>query len=315
MGACEPVLRRVRSGDGAVLLATYDYGGAGRDVLLMHGNGLHARCYEPLVHVLRAAGLRVVGVDQRGAGASCLSEGGADLRWARFGEDVLAVQDALSLRSCLGFGHSLGGAACLLAEAARPGAFAALYLFEPVVAPDASGGEDEPHPWDEPLKRKVQAALKRRAVFPSRAAALSAYVEKPPLSLLHPTCLRLYVEHGFRRASLHAACAPRAKVELRRDVPGDGVTLCCQPETEAEIFRLGPRSGAERVLPRVVCPVTVGVGGRDTQDGPARVAPTVASRVVRGRLELHEQLGHFGPLEDPEKMAVAALASFALAKL
>jgi predicted dienelactone hydrolase len=36
----------------------------------------------------------------------------------RFAEDALAVQDALAMRPCLGFGHSLGGAALLLAGAA-----------------------------------------------------------------------------------------------------------------------------------------------------------------------------------------------------
>ena len=61
--------------------------------------------------------------------------GGADLHWQRMADDVLAVQDALGLRGCLGCGHSLGGCALLLAEAKRPGSFRALYVYEPVVAP------------------------------------------------------------------------------------------------------------------------------------------------------------------------------------
>jgi hypothetical protein len=43
--------------------------------------------------------------------------GGADLQWQRFADDVLAVQDALGMRGCLGVGHSLGGCALLLAGA------------------------------------------------------------------------------------------------------------------------------------------------------------------------------------------------------
>ena len=134
-----PVLRRVPSADGVVSLATFDYGGTGANVLFLHGNGLHVRAFDPMLRQLRRAGFRVVGLDQRGAGASTLPEGaacarsalhggshkrfslpgGADLHWQRMGDDVLAVQDALGLRGCLGCGHSLGGCALLLAEAKR----------------------------------------------------------------------------------------------------------------------------------------------------------------------------------------------------
>ena len=87
-------------------------------------------------------------------------------------DDVLAVQDALGLRGCLGCGHSLGGCALLLAEAKRPGSFRALYVYEPVVAPQATAGQE--HPWDKPLQPKVQAALNRRRTFPSREAVRRA---------------------------------------------------------------------------------------------------------------------------------------------
>jgi len=124
-----PVLRRVRSGDGQLDLAAYDYGAPTPDassVLVLHGNGLCARAYEPLCEQLRRAGFRVVALDQRGAGESRLpsdADLGSLLQWQRFGEDALAVVDALHLRDCVGFGHSLGGAAMLLAGAspALPG--------------------------------------------------------------------------------------------------------------------------------------------------------------------------------------------------
>jgi pimeloyl-ACP methyl ester carboxylesterase len=194
-----PELRRVRSGDGALQLAAYDYGSPASDApacLLLHGNGLCARAYEPLSARLRRAGFRVVALDQRGAGASTLPACGADLTWQRFAEDALAVVDALQLRRCVGFGHSLGGAAMLLAgassrpelansarlvilttpcaEATRPGTFRALYLFEPVVAPTGEPGV--PHPWDARLKPKIQGALNRRRTFPTRQAVRAAHV-------------------------------------------------------------------------------------------------------------------------------------------
>ena len=126
--------------------------------------GPRAGAADALPRVRCASALRVTHTRARA--------GGADLRWQRMAEDALAVQDALGLRGGFGVGHSLGGAALLLAEATRPGSFRALYLFEPVVAPSAHGAE--PHPWDAPLAPKVQAALQRRRTFPSRQAVRAA---------------------------------------------------------------------------------------------------------------------------------------------
>ena len=302
-------LRRVRSADGAVDLAVWCYrsggagvgrnsGDSGPPCLLAHGNGLPARCYEPLIYTLVAAGLSVFAVDQRGCGHSVLHKTGTeDLKWSRFGDDILAVVDALRLktpgahtRPLYAFGHSLGGAACLLAEAHRPGTFDALYLFEPVAAPSVQPGEA--HPWEGPLKVLAGGALKRRAVYPSRAAARAAFASKPPLSYFHPACLDLYVQHGFE------------------DLSNGQVTLRCRPETESAIFWLGMQAGIQPQLGAVTCPVIVAVGARNINDGPASVAPAVVAGVVRGAMQHFSSQGHLGPLEEPDVVAVAALACF-----
>jgi pimeloyl-ACP methyl ester carboxylesterase len=302
----EPELRRVRSADGAVDLAVWCYrsggAGVGRDsddsglpCLLAHGNGLPSRCYEPLISTLCAAGLHVFAVDQRGCGHSVLHKHGPeDLQWSLFGADLLAVVEALHLntqtRPLYAFGHSLGGAACLLAEAHRPGTFDALYLFEPVAAPSVQAGQA--HPWEEPLKVLAGAALKRRAVYPSRAAARAAFAAKPPLSYFHPTCLDKYVLHGFE------------------DLSNGQVSLRCRPETESAIFWLGMQAGIQPQLGAVTCPVVVAVGARNMDDGPASVAPAVVAGVWRGRMQHFSSQGHLGPLEEPDVVAVAALACF-----
>jgi alpha-beta hydrolase superfamily lysophospholipase len=70
-----PVAWRVRSADGAVTLVAHDYGGRGADCLLTPGNGLHGRAFGCMIQHLTRAGLRVVALDQRGAGDSRLPEG------------------------------------------------------------------------------------------------------------------------------------------------------------------------------------------------------------------------------------------------
>jgi pimeloyl-ACP methyl ester carboxylesterase len=300
-----PVALRVRVSDGHTLVAhDYGHGSSGlvsRDCLLLHGNGLPARAYERLSHNLRAAGLRVVAVDLRGGGESaCQGDNppqpsSLDLCWPRMAKDVLELVSALGLqRGMVAVGHSLGGCCALLASAAAPGLFSALFLYEPIVIPAAGKSAAELAAGSAPL---VAMAKRRRASFPSRADAQRAYAAKPPFSLFHPTCLADYVQHGF---------------EERAD---GSVTLRCTPETEAEIFRQGGLSGCDVQLHRVGAHVTVAVGGagwHGAQDDPARYGERVARDVPCGRLTVFERLDHNGLLCDPDAVAVAVLASFAM---
>ena len=121
---------------------------------------------------------------------------------------------------------------------------------------------------------------------------------RAPLSFFAPECLRLYVDHGFRCAApahiiARAWCAHVVSA-ICRDASAGSVELCCEPATESTIFALGPRSGAEERLPRVLCPVVVAVGGRDAHDGPAVVSPGVAKGVKHGRLERCVQIASKG---------------------
>ena len=94
-------------------------------------------------------------------------------------------------RPC-GFGHSCGGAALLLAEEARPGTFAGLYCFEPVIYP----GDDPLAPTFEgnPL---AAGALRRREAFGSRREAIANFAGKAPFDRLDPDALAAYVDNGF----------------------------------------------------------------------------------------------------------------------
>ena len=85
-------------------------------------------------------------------------------------DDVLAVVGRLD-PPIAGFGHSMGGAALLLAEDRRPGTFRSLFLFEPIVLPDDFA----------PIGSNYMAELARgrRSTFPSRDEALARYASRP----------------------------------------------------------------------------------------------------------------------------------------
>jgi pimeloyl-ACP methyl ester carboxylesterase len=267
-------------GDGR--LVVHDWGGDGAPVLLAHPTGFHGTVWLPIARRLVGAGRHVLSFDFRGHGRSTRSEAGYD--WSGFADDVLAVVDALGLAgdaTLLPAGHSKGGAAFLLAEARAPGTFPRIWCYEPIVIP----GEPTRLGEDDPL---VAGALRRRAVWASREAALDAFASRPPLQVLDADALRAYVDHGFL------------------DVDG-GVALACRPGDEAEMYALRAAHDAWRVLPEIRCPVHV-VCGDATDAMTPRLCRRVVDRLPRATLEVRPGLGHFGPLQDPAAAAASILA-------
>ncbi len=271
----------IESGDG-VRIALHDLGGpsdaATPALLFSHATGLHGRVWEPMASLLSDR-YRCVSLDLRGHGLSELPPG-AGVAWSRMADDVLAVpgSDHLPVGPLHGIGHSMGGAALVLAAAARPDAYRSLWLYEPVIVPPA----DRPlFDGDNPMS---EAASRRRDEFDSLDQAYENYRSKPPLDQLHPDALRAYVDGGF---------AP---------TPDGSVTLRCRPSTEAEVFRRAATSGAWATVDSLGLPVAI-VVGRPEPMSPAAFAPAIAAALPRGTLMERPRLGHFGPLEDPEAMA------------
>lgn len=261
-------------------LTVHDFGGSGLPLLLCHPTGFHGLGWLPVARRLTGSA-RVWSLDFRGHGNSTLPDS-RSLQWGGMAEDVMAVVDHLGLdpdgrEPLVAAGHSMGGAALLMAEQARPGLFSALWCFEPIVPPALPPNLA---PADFPL---AQAARRRKAVFPDRATALANYAAKPPLSSLAPEALEVYVAYGFR------------------DLPSGGVELKCAPETEALCFEGGLDDRTFPRLGEVQCPVTIVASG----DGgfPARTAPAVADALPKGQLERMDGLTHFGPMEDPQAVA------------
>lgn len=279
-------MRFVQAPDG-IDLAVHELGGSGRPTLLCHATGFHGAVWGPLAAALPDH-LERWAMDFRAHGASVVPAD-LELRWPTFADDVLAVVDGLDLPpgELLGVGHSMGGACLLMAEQARPGTFAGLWVFEPIVPPPGAMPTD---PGSGP-NLLAQGAARRRATFPSAADALANYAGKPPLSQLRADALHAYVEHG-----------------LVPDPSGDGsVHLACRPADEAQIYRGGGAHPGFARLAEVACPVVVACGD---EPGPGAFAAPIAEALPKGRLEPFAQLGHFGPLEAPRRVA-ASVAAFA----
>jgi pimeloyl-ACP methyl ester carboxylesterase len=270
---------RATTSDG-VSVAVHDLGGEGPPALLVHATGFHGRVFVPLARSLRDR-LRCIAPDLRGQGESGVPAG-LDFDWVGFGRDVLAAVDALGLEAPVGIGHSCGGAALILAEQARPGTFSSLYCFEPVVFPSA---DPPPREVYEPL---AKGARQRREVFGSREEAYANYSSKAPLSTFDPEVLAAYVEFGFE------------------DLPDGTVRLLCRGENEARIYENGFRHPGFSRLGEIACPVVV-AGGAASYDFTPAVLELLVDRLVLGRLEVLEGLGHFGPLVHPAVVAESVI--------
>lgn len=271
-----PSPRSHRIDAGELSLAVHDWGGDGHPVLLAHPTGFHGLTWAPVAALLAARGRRVWSFDFRGHGDSDRSTSG--YRWAEFADDVLAVVDHLGLRgnpALLACGHSKGAVALMLGEVREPGTFARQWCYEPIVFPS----DDPLEPQDDfPLSA---SARRRRAVWSSREEALASYRSRPPLDVLDPVALRAYVDHGLR------------------DRPDGQVELKCGPEDEAAVYAMGVANGVYPRLPEVRCPTLV-VCGENTDAIPPKLGKMSVERLPQGRLEVMPNVGHFGPMQDPE---------------
>ena len=270
----------VRSEDG-VKLNLRMMGGSGPDLLVCHATGFHGLAYRPLAQCLEE-NFRVWALDFRGHGASGPAPGD-DYAWSGMAADVAACAAAIGTGPLYGFGHSMGGAALLLAERSRPGTFTGLFLYEPIVLPRGFFDKASNNPL-------AAGARNRREVFNSRAEALARYSSRSPLGVMRADALAAYVEGAF--------------VDL-----GDGrVRLACSAETEARTFEASGGLPTEEAS-SIRVPATVAAGTVVAAvPNPGAYAPAIAEALPQGCFRSFENLGHFGPLEAPGVVAAAAVS-------
>ena len=272
----------ILTSDDGEQVALHDFGGDGPPLLLGHGNGLNAGMWAAAVPYL-AERFHCFGIDLRGHGRCRPVRPDYAVDRARFGEDVLTCIDHVGgpVRYA---GHSLGGAAAIFASLVRPDAFLAMWLFEPVILPP-----DFVRTGEGPPSTLIEGARNRRMQFDSVEDAVARFISKPPFSWCDPVAVRGYVEIGTY------------------PVEG-GVRLSCEAENEARVFGSSePIDFAD--LGAVTIPTVIAAGGDDDEAHaiPAKAAPLVAEALGAGRLERHEALSHFGPMQAPRAMAASVI--------
>ncbi len=116
--------------------------GPGRPVVLVHGWGVTARCWDTVAPALRAAGHEVVLVDLRCCGRS--DKDFADVSISALGADVARLCEELGLDRPVVNGWSLGGAVALDAVA-RLGSAAGGLVLTGGATPRYTSAPDWPH--------------------------------------------------------------------------------------------------------------------------------------------------------------------------
>ena len=110
-----------------VKLEVLDWGGTGRNLVLLAGLGNTAHVFDSLGPKL-AVHYHVIGITRRGFGQSSAPHTGYDPR--RLGDDVVAVLDALHIADPILVGHSIAGEELSSISTYHPGRAAALVYLD-----------------------------------------------------------------------------------------------------------------------------------------------------------------------------------------
>jgi pimeloyl-ACP methyl ester carboxylesterase len=271
----------IDNAQGAGEAAVLDFGPAGRpvDIVFSHANGFNALTYRTVLAPLADEGLRILAIDQRGSGLSRLpAETEGRTSWMGIADDLLAVLTALEIENAVLAGHSMGGTVSLFVAARDPKRVKALGLFDPVI------------PTIEMLERArtgglthsllTQGALRRRNLFPSRAAALEAYRGRGAFKTWPEAMLADYVEAGLR------------------DRDDGQVELACSPAWEASNFSSHAHD-PWAAFAESRCPIRILKAENGSTCSAAEGPLTADGRI---RIETVPGTSHFLPMEAPDRV-------------
>jgi pimeloyl-ACP methyl ester carboxylesterase len=270
-----PIQSRGQAGE----LAALDFGDPDRpvDVLFLNANGFNAMTYRSVLAPL-ADRIRILAVDQQGHGLSPRRspiEGRTD--WLDLRDDLVALLDALDLGPVVLAGHSMGGAASVMATAERAERVRALALFDPVIISRESRAAAREAGADNLM---AQGADRRRAVFPDRQSVFNSYRGRGAFRTWPDQALWDYITDGFR------------------DRVDGSVELTCAPEWEASGFRAHGHD-LWSMMSKIVAPVRIlraEIASTCHIEGAEAFSPhngDVSVRTIPGTT-------HFLPIERPD---------------
>lgn len=251
-------------------------------IMLGHANGFPPAVYTPLVNALEMPN-RVVSLPSRPLWGDANP---AELKsWHMLAEDFLAGIERHQLGPVIGIGHSMSGAALLIAAVQQPQAFRGVILIDPVMLPRPllrlRRVMERLHLYRD--GKLVQGALKRRRTWPSVEEAYQQFRQRSLFKRTSDEVVRLYAESMTKPTS-------------------NGIELVYSPEWEAQIYRTIVLD-IWRYPPKIKVPCLIIAGAEsDTFLPPAaalwrKLRPDIA-------LVTLPDLGHLLPLEAPAEVAM-----------
>jgi len=254
-------------------------------LVFSHANGFPAGTYRQLFAIWRAAGWRVLAIEQVGHDPAYP----VTSNWPRLRDQLIDFIDARAPQGAWLVGHSLGGLLSLLAASRRPDLARGLVMLD---SPVFTGWRSHTV---QVLKRsrliqrlgpgKVSAT--RRQAWPSRQAALAHFAAKPKFARWAPDVLADYIACGTHREG--------AEMVLRftRDV-------------ETHIYNTLPHHLGQ-VLQRhpLRCPVGFIAGTRSIE---IRQGGLEGARRLAGERLRWIEGSHLYPMEHPAETAEMVLA-------
>lgn len=279
---------RVAGSASGVEIALLDWGGDGELVVLHHANGFCGATLAPIAKALSER-FRVVTIDARGQGDSTSvspKEGPEAYAWSTMADDLhVALEEILKIagvdRVKLAIGHSFGGALVLVEAQREPDLFENILLCDPVILPAMSEEDSAAHARESGL---VDATLRRRDVFPTRAEAYAHFRSRGLFANFTKEALGLYVAEGLWETA-------------------DGeLTLKCAREVEAAVFGSAALADLFADVEKITGNVLFVHAGRGNFDRERY--DSLAARMPSARVESID-VGHLFPLEEPARVVAA----------
>lgn len=268
-----PTATRIE-GEGGVGINTWDFGGEGPNLMLVHCTGTHGRVWDPLVPQLLDH-FHVYAIDTRGHGDSDKPDDPDHYAWHLSGNDLVRVIEALAIGGDVrALGHSAGAAHVCYAALLRPELISRMVVIDPIIGPARAFSGESP---------LALAARKRRKVFESPEAAIANYAAKPPMNAWHPEALDAYVRFGFS------------------DLPDGTIELKCPPEVESELYNRGGATDIFDRLGEIAIPTTLITGDNSNVRALAELQN---ARFSGHEFHILEGIGHFIPQEVDRKSVV-----------